>query len=72
VTIIISVNNVCVYVYIFTVGTESIQTPLNCSLIVMIVILQPFAKIIFSFIIVHTAPHIDRKTTELLTFLHIY
>jgi len=45
------------------VGTESIQTPLNFSLIV---ILQPFAKIIRSFfslvMIVHTAPHIDRKT----------
>ncbi len=29
--------------YIYTVGTESIQTPLNFSLFV---ILQPFAKII--------------------------
>ncbi len=47
---------------IYTVGTESIQTPLNFSLFV---ILQPFAKIICSFfflINVHTAPHIDRKT----------
>ncbi len=38
---------VCVYIYIYiythTVGTESIQTPLNFSLFV---ILQPFAKII--------------------------
>ncbi len=45
-----------------TVGTESIQTPLNFSLFF---ILQPFAKIICSFfflINVHTAPHIDRKT----------
>ncbi len=32
-----------VYIYIDTVGTESIQTPLNFSLFV---ILQPFAKII--------------------------
>ncbi len=32
-----------VYKYIYTVGTESIQTPLNFSLFV---ILQPFAKII--------------------------
>ncbi len=31
------------YIYIYTVGTESIQTPLNFSLFV---ILQPFAKII--------------------------
>ncbi len=31
------------YYQIFTVGTESIQTPLNFSLFV---ILQPFAKII--------------------------
>ncbi len=31
------------YIYIHTVGTESIQTPLNFSLFV---ILQPFAKII--------------------------
>ncbi len=30
-------------IYIYTVGTESIQTPLNFSLFV---ILQPFAKII--------------------------
>jgi len=54
-----------------TVGAESIQTPLNCSLFV---ILQPFANHLssfFSLIIVHTAPHIDRKT-ELLTFVHIY
>ncbi len=29
--------------YVYTVGTESIQTPLNFSLFV---ILQPFAKII--------------------------
>ncbi len=34
---------VCVCVCIYTVGTESIQTPLNFSLFV---ILQPFAKII--------------------------
>ncbi len=34
---------VCVCIYIYTVGTESIQTPLNFSLFV---ILQPFAKII--------------------------
>ncbi len=33
----------CQYIYIYTVGTESIQTPLNFSLFV---ILQPFAKII--------------------------
>ncbi len=33
----------CVRIYIYTVGTESIQTPLNFSLFV---ILQPFAKII--------------------------
>ncbi len=35
----------CVYVYacVYTVGTESIQTPFNFSLFV---ILQPFAKII--------------------------
>ncbi len=48
--------------YICTVGTESIQTPLNFSLFV---ILQPFSKIIcsfFSLINIHTAPHIDRKT----------
>ncbi len=32
-----------IYIYIYTVGTESIQTPLNFSLFV---ILQPFAKII--------------------------
>ncbi len=32
-----------VYVYIYIVGTESIQTPLHFSLFV---ILQPFAKII--------------------------
>ncbi len=33
-----------VYIYyVYTVGTESIQTPLNFSLFV---ILQPFAKII--------------------------
>ncbi len=33
-----------IYVYfVYTVGTESIQTPLNFSLFV---ILQPFAKII--------------------------
>ncbi len=32
-----------VYMYACTVGTESIQTPLNVSLFV---ILQPFAKII--------------------------
>ncbi len=31
------------YIYIYTVGTESIQTPLHFSLFV---ILQPFAKII--------------------------
>ncbi len=31
------------YAHIYTVGTESIQTPLNFSLFV---ILQPFAKII--------------------------
>ncbi len=31
------------YVCIYTVGTESIQTPLHFSLFVM---LQPFAKII--------------------------
>ncbi len=36
-------SNVCVCIYIYTVGTESIQTPLNFSLFV---ILQPFAKII--------------------------
>ncbi len=51
-----------VNIYIYTVGTESIQTPLNFSLFV---IFQPFAKIICSFfflINVHTAPHIDRKT----------
>ncbi len=34
---------VCTYVCVYTVGTESIQTPLNVSLFV---ILQPFAKII--------------------------
>ncbi len=45
-------------VEIYTMGTESIQTPLNVSLSV---ILQPFAKIFF-FLNVHTAPHIDRKT----------
>ncbi len=33
----------CFYIYIYTVGTESIQTLLNFSLFV---ILQPFAKII--------------------------
>ncbi len=32
-----------VHIHIYTVGTESIQTPLNFSLFV---ILQPFAKII--------------------------
>ncbi len=32
-----------IYIYIYTVGTESIQTPLNLSLFV---VLQPFAKII--------------------------
>ncbi len=32
-----------IYLFIYTVGTESIQTPLNFSLFV---ILQPFAKII--------------------------
>ncbi len=32
-----------ILIYIYTVGTESIQTPLNFSLFV---ILQPFAKII--------------------------
>jgi len=46
-------------VRVYTVGKENIQTRLNCSLFV---ILQPFAKIIFPLIIVHTAPHIDRKT----------
>ncbi len=64
---------VCVYIhthythiniiYIYTVGTESIQTPLHFSLFV---ILQPFAKIhlssFFFLINVHTAPHINRKT----------
>ncbi len=35
--------NVALYVNIYTVGTESIQTPFNFSLFV---ILQPFAKII--------------------------
>ncbi len=56
---------------VYTVGTESIQTPLHFSLFV---ILQPFAKIIcsFFFLNVDTAPHIDRKNTELLTFLQIY
>ncbi len=34
---------VCVCICVYTVGTESIQTPLNFSLFV---ILQPFAKII--------------------------
>ncbi len=43
----------------YTVGTESIQTPLHFSLFV---ILQPFAKMHFFLINVHTAPHIDRKT----------
>ncbi len=36
-------NIYCMCVYLHTVGTESIQTPLNFSLFV---ILQPFAKII--------------------------
>ncbi len=31
------------FLYVYTVGTESIQTPLNFALFV---ILQPFAKII--------------------------
>ncbi len=47
-----------------TVGTESIQTPLNFSLFV---ILQPFAKIIYT----HSTPY-WQKNTELLTFLQIY
>ncbi len=57
---------------VFTVGTESIQTPLNFSLFV---ILQPFAKIIyvnFFFLInVHTAPHIDRKTQNCWHFCRL-
>ncbi len=38
-----TISNVYIYMYIYTVGTESIQTPLHFSLFV---ILQPFAKII--------------------------
>ncbi len=41
---------VYIYIYIYTVGTESIQTPLKFSLFV---ILQAFAKII----LVHFFPH---------------
>ncbi len=37
------IYNYIYILYIYTVGTESIQTPLNFSLFV---ILQPFAKII--------------------------
>ncbi len=40
---VIELNIFYIYIYIYTVGTESIQTPLNVSLFV---ILQPFAKII--------------------------
>ncbi len=50
-----------VYIYIYTVGTESIQTPLNFSLFV---ILQPFAKsfkFIFFLINVNTAPILTEK-----------
>ncbi len=57
----IHTNKKYIHMYII-IYTESIQTPLNVSLFV---ILQPFAKIICSFfflINVHTAPHIDRKT----------
>ncbi len=36
------INFFVLKIYIYTVGTESIQTPLNFSLFV---ILQPFAKI---------------------------
>ncbi len=39
----INMKNNAKNIYIYTVGTESIQTPLNFSLFV---ILQPFAKII--------------------------
>ncbi len=39
----IYVKVIVFYLFIYTVGTESIQTPLNFSLFV---ILQPFAKII--------------------------
>ncbi len=60
VQIMLTLANVCdvlnLYIYM---GTESIQTPLNFSLFV---ILQPFAKIINVLINVHTAPHIDRRT----------
>ncbi len=46
----------------YTVGTESIQTPLNFhSLLYCSHLLKSF-KFIFFLINVHTAPHIDRKT----------
>ncbi len=51
------------YINIHTVGTESIQTPLNFSLFRYIAAICSNHLSSFFFLInVHTAPHIDRKT----------
>ncbi len=52
----------------YTVGTESIQTPLNFSLFV---ILQPFKFIFFASLMYTQAAHIDRKTQNCWHFLQI-
>jgi len=60
---------VCVYIYIYThtqiytVDTEGIQTPLKCSLFHCSNLLKSKKLIIF-LIIVHSAPHLDRKNQK--------